>query len=656
MECTPENLANAIRILTVDAVKTANSGHPGLPLGMADAITVLFQNFLVFDAENSEWINRDRFILSAGHGSMLLYAVLYLTGYKDFPLEEIKNFRTLHSRTTGHPEYGLGLGIENTSGPLGQGLANAVGIAIAERILNSTTSLIEHHTYVVVGDGCLMEGISHEAASLAGHLKLNKLIVLFDDNGISIDGKTSLTLSEDPLERFASYGWNTLRINGHNFEEIYISLKSAKNSELPTIIACKTVIGKYLSNREGTENAHSGPLNVDEIRQFKDVIKWPQGDFVIPVEIFNTWRTFSKKTQYENWQENFNKLPSNLKLELDRRVNNQTATIMFSSLNDLKEHLLNLKPKEATRQTFGRVVNLMAEYMPEIVGGSADLTKSNNTKSETMSIISKENYNGNYIHYGVREHAMAAIMNGLALHKGILPYGGTFLIFSDYCRPALRLSALMQLPVIYIMTHDSIAVGEDGPTHQPIEHLFTLRSIPNLYVFRPADAVETLECCELILKLKKSPSLLALTRQTVNCIPRTLNTSLENLSSKGGYIIKEAQNSFKVTLMSTGSEVQLAYEAANILENQNIGVRVISIPCMRLLDLQPLDYLNTLLNNETLKVAVEAGVKWGWERYIGKEGIFIGIDEFGLSAPYNMLYEHFKLSPEQIAKKCLENL
>ncbi|WP_353280194.1 transketolase [Wolbachia endosymbiont (group A) of Phasia obesa] len=652
-----ESMANAIRFLSIDAVQKANSGHPGMPLGMADVATVLFAKYLNHNPDDSKWFNRDRFVLSNGHGSMLLYSILYLTGY--ISIDELKNFRQMGSKTPGHPEFGLTSGVEATTGPLGQGFAAAVGMALAESILEKQFR-INHYTYVMLGDGCLMEGISHEAASLAGHLKLNKLIALFDDNDISIDGATCLSCSDDVEKRFLAYGWNVDKIDGHDFDAISFAIEQAKKSDKPTMICCKTIIGKF-SSRAGTSSAHSGAFSEEDIKQMRKKLNWNYEPFHVPEDVKNAW----KKT-VERAKQNYNSLSfqcvtlesreknEELKRRLDKRLPDNIAGV----LADLKKQICELMPNEATRSSFGRVMELLTQHMPELIGGSADLTGSNCTKYKHMQVINSNNYSGSYVHYGVREHAMAACMNGMALHGAILPYGGTFLVFSDYCRPAIRLSALMKQQVMYVMTHDSIGVGEDGPTHQPIEHLASLRAIPNLYVFRPADAVETLECVSIALEKKESPALFALSRQNVSYM-RKFYSDIDqsaNLSKFGAYILCECSKELKVTIFATGSEVEIAVETREKLQEKGIGTRIVSMPCWRLFDEQSDEYKAAILNNDSIKVAIEAGSEMGWHKYIGSNGIFIGMKSFGESAPYKTLYEHFNINADHVVKCVCEKL
>ncbi|MGL9758869.1 MAG: transketolase [Wolbachia sp.] len=637
-----KSMANAVRFLSIDAVQKANSGHPGMPLGMADVATVLFAKYLNHNPDDSKWISRDRFVLSNGHGSMLQYSILYLTGY--ISIDELKNFRQLKSKTPGHPEFGLTSGIEATTGPLGQGFATAVGMALAESILEKQFK-ISHYTYVMLGDGCLMEGISHEAASLAGHLKLNKLIALFDDNDISIDGSTSLSCSDDIEKRFSAYGWNVDKIDGHDFDSISLAIKQAQKSDKPTLICCKTIIGKF-SSRAGTSSAHSGAFTEEDVKQMREKLNWNYEPFHVPEDVKNAWMETVKRAK-QNYAPLINE-------ELQRRLEKRLPDNIENDLANLEKQICELMPNEATRSSFGKVMELLTKSMPELIGGSADLTGSNCTKYKHMQTIDSNNYSSSYVHYGVREHAMAACMNGMALHGGIIPYGGTFLVFSDYCRPAIRLSALMKQQIIYVMTHDSIGVGEDGPTHQPVEHLASLRAIPNLYVFRPADAIETLECISIALEKKESPSLFALSRQNINYM-HSYTDQLANLSKFGAYILCEYSGKLEVTIFATGSEVEIAVEAREKLQKKGVGTRVISMPCWRLFDEQSDEYKEKILNNDSIKVAIEAGSEMGWHKYIGLNGIFFGMKSFGESAPYEALYKHFNISADYVVKCVCEN-
>ena len=642
-----QHMANAIRVLSMDAVQKANSGHPGMPMGMADVATVLFTKFLKFDASKPSWPDRDRFVLSAGHGSMLLYSLLYLTGYEDMNLEEIKNFRQWGSRTAGHPEYGHASGIETTTGPLGQGLANAVGMAIAEKMLKAEfgQELVDHKVYCIAGDGCLMEGISHEAISLAGHLGFNNLIVLFDDNNISIDGSTDLAVSDDQLARFKASHWDVLSVDGHNFQEIEEALAKAQACSKPVLIACKTRIGKGAPNKGGTAAVHGAPLGEDEISAVRKELNWPYEPFEIPNDLLSLWRTSGSRSMEERqaWEEKFKKNPQ--KDEFERRLKGQLPDNWKQPLQTLIKDFVDENAGLASRQSSQKVLDVLSPIIPELLGGSADLTGSNNTKAKNMVPIKPHDFKGNYIHYGVREHAMAAVMNGIDLHGGFIPYGGTFLTFTDYCRPSIRLSALMGLRIIYVMTHDSIGLGEDGPTHQPIEHLASLRAIPNLQVFRPADAVEVAECWEIALASQKTPSILALTRQG---LPLLRDNISANLSAKGGYVLRDCEGKRKVTIFATGSEVDIAVQAKERLDKKGISAVVVSMPCWELFDQQSQTYRDSVLGKESLRVAIEAGSPMGWDKYVGNSGIIVGLDHFGASAPYKTLYEKFGLTAENI--------
>ncbi|MBS0272445.1 MAG: transketolase [Proteobacteria bacterium] len=644
-----QTMANAIRALSMDAVERAKSGHPGMPMGMADVATILFTKFLKFDAESPYWPDRDRFVLSAGHGSMLLYSLLYLTGYKDMTIEEIKNFRQWGSRTPGHPEYGYAAGIETTTGPLGQGLGNAVGMALAEKMMSAQfgKDLVDHKIYAIAGDGCLMEGISQEAISLAGHLCLNNLIVLFDDNHISIDGSTDLSVSDDQLKRFQASHWDVMAIDGHNFMEIEIALTKAQVATKPVLIACKTQIAKGAPHKGGTSSAHGSPLGAEEIQATRESIHWSSPPFEIPENILSAWRRAGERGRrlYQNWKEKLNTNPK--KSEFERRMRGELPSGWQVPVQDLMKKFVSEKTSVATRQSSQMVLDALSPQIPELVGGSADLTGSNNTKAKDMIAIESGNYNGRYIHYGVREHGMAAAMSGIALHGGFIPYGGTFLTFTDYCRPSIRLAALMEIRVIYVMTHDSIGLGEDGPTHQPIEHLAALRAIPNLQVFRPCDAVEVAECWILALESKKTPSILALTRQKLNLLRKD---SSQNLSAKGAYILKEAAGPRKVTLLATGSEVEIALEAQGILEGKNIQAAVVSMPCWELFEKKDQAYRDHVLGKNTLRIAIEAGSSMGWDKFLGEKDIMVGLNHFGASAPYETLYQEFGLTADHIVK------
>jgi len=639
-------MANAIRALSMDAVQKANSGHPGMPMGMADVATVLFSKYLKFDPRNPLWPDRDRFILSAGHGSMLLYALLYLTGYEKMTLEQIKNFRQLGSLTPGHPEIMPDMGIETTTGPLGQGISNAVGFALAERILAARfEDLISHNTYVIASDGDLMEGISHESCALAGHLKLGKLIVLYDDNGISIDGPTSLSYSDDVPKRFESYGWSVQTIDGHDTAQIDAALAKAQMAETPSLICCKTHIGFGAPTKQGKADSHGAPLGAEEIKGTRKNLDWPYDAFEIPKDVLNCWRMVGQRnhTEFRQWT---NTLEQNrYRRDFENVLAADIGGIITPLIAELKERFASEKPKLATRQCSGKVLETLIPALPFLIGGSADLTGSVNTKIKGPEVISRDNYGGQYIHYGVREHGMAAIMNGMTLHGGIIPYSGTFLQFSDYSRPAIRLAALMKQRVIHVLTHDSIGLGEDGPTHQPVEHLAALRAIPNLYVFRPCDGVETTECWELALRQKNAPSALALTRQG---LPTLRDNTPENLCAKGAYILSDCAEEPKITIFASGSEVHLAIEAKTQLEKLGVATRVVSVPCMDLLMEQDGEYYQSLVCNGSIKIAVEAGIRQGWDHLIGGHGIFIGMKSFGESAPAEQLFKHFGITTEAI--------
>ena len=639
------DLANCIRFLSIDAVQKANSGHPGMPMGMADVATVLFRYFLKFNPQNPNWINRDRFVLSAGHGSMLLYSLLYLTGYKSISLNSIKKFRQLNSICAGHPEYHPKTGIETTTGPLGQGIANAVGFAIAEEILKKKLSknLINHKTYVLAGDGCLMEGISHEAMSLAGHLKLKNLVMLFDNNNISIDGPTSLAVSDNFKKRFESYGWDYVLIDGHNENQIYRALKRVQNAKKPTVISCKTKIGYGSPNKSGKSSSHGSPLGLDEIKLVRQALKWKYKPFEIPNKLLNQWRAIGKKGQLN--EKKWNKLIKKQNKKLNLIKNNNFRNI----LNSEKKLAIKETKSLATRKCSELTLSALTNSNNNLIGGSADLAGSNNTKTKKHKIITPGNFEGNYIHYGVREHAMSGVMNGIALHSNFIPYGGTFLIFSDYCKPSIRLSALMQQRVIYVMTHDSIGLGEDGPTHQPIEQLSGLRSIPNLNVFRPADRVETIECWEHALKTANTPSVLSLTRQNLNPIRKKYSSN--NKCSLGAYEVLRTNKKIKLTILASGSEVNLAIEVSHKLAEDKIYSKVISVPCMELFDKQSKSYRNKILNETKNKISIEAGSSDCWKKYVGQNGKNFGINEFGKSAPFKEIYKYFGLTKENIIKK-----
>ena len=640
-----KDLSNAIRFLSIDSVQKANSGHPGMPMGMADVVTVLFKNFLRFNPKNPNWMNRDRFVLSAGHGSMLLYSLLYLTGYKSISLKDIKNFRQLKSICAGHPEHHPGTGIETTTGPLGQGIANSVGFAISEEILKKKLGkeIINHKTYVLAGDGCLMEGISHESMSLAGHLKLKNLVMLFDNNSISIDGPTNLAVSDNFKKRFESYGWEYILINGHNEKEIFKALKKVQNSKKPTVISCKTKIGYGSPNKSGKASSHGSPLGVDEIKLVRKLLDWKYKPFEIPKNILNEWKKIGNNGA--KFETKWNKLYKKKKKYIDKILkNNFTRALKSEKQNSIKE-IKSLASRKSSELT----LNALTKENNTLIGGSADLAGSNNTKTKYQNIIKPSDFNGNYIHYGVREHAMCGIMNGIALHSKLIPYGGTFLIFTDYCKPSIRLSALMEQRVIYVMTHDSIGLGEDGPTHQPIEQLSGLRSIPNLNVLRPADRMETIECWELALKSLKTPSVLSLTRQNLDPIRKKYSSV--NKCSFGAYEVLRTNRKIKLTIFASGSEVNLAIETSHKLAKDKIYSKVISVPSQELFDSQSKVYKKKILGETKFNISIEAASTDCWKKYVGRDGLTFGIDEFGRSAPYKEIYKHFGLTAENISKR-----
>jgi transketolase len=645
-----KDMANAIRALAMDAVEKAKSGHPGMPMGMADVATVLFTRFLKFDAAAPNWPDRDRFVLSAGHGSMLLYALLHLTGYAGMTMDQLSSFRQLGSKTAGHPEFGHAPGIETTTGPLGQGLGNAVGMALAERLLNARLGdgVVDHFTYVIAGDGCLMEGISHEAISLAGHLKLNKLIVLFDDNQISIDGPTSLSVSDNQIARFEASGWSTVWVDGHDPQAIAVAIERARRADKPSLIACKTIIGYGAPTKQGKASTHGEALGADEIKGARDKLGWAHAPFEVPSDVLAAWRAAGSRgsAQRKSWEQRASKLDAGKRAALGDPMDGAALAALGAAVADIKAEFAAAPPKIATRVASQKVLEKLVPALPCLIGGSADLTGSNGTRTKFHATVAPGDFRGNYIHYGVREHAMAAAMNGLALHGGIVPYGGTFLVFTDYCRPAIRLSAIMGRRVIYVMTHDSIGLGEDGPTHQPIEHLAALRAMPNLNVFRPADPIETAECWELALKASGTPSILALTRQAV---PALRTDGAENLCAKGAYVLAETAGKKRdVTILATGSEVGVAMEARERLAKDGIEAAVVSMPCWELFAGQPVAYREAVLGTAP-RLGVEAAVEFGWERWLGDKGAFIGMQGFGASAPAAKLYEHFGITPANVA-------
>ena len=650
-----QTMADAIRVLSMDAVEQAQSGHPGMPMGMADVATVLYTTFLNHDPSTPTWMNRDRFVLSAGHGSMLLYSLLYLTGYPDMTLGEIKNFRQWGSKTPGHPEFGHTVGVETTTGPLGQGFANAVGFAFGEALMATRfPELINHYTYTMVGDGCLMEGISQEALSFAGHHKLCKLIVLFDDNNITIDGSTALSTSDNHLKRFEASGWHVQAINGHDAAAIEEAIRAAQHSDKPSLIACKTVIACGAPTKAGTHHAHGAPLGRAEITQAKLAMGYDDAPFAVPDTVVQEWRATTTRgvAAHKAWQETLAALPKTRQEEFLALISKDLPLEWDQDMAAFKDGIIEAKPKLATRQWSQKTLTALAPHMPTLLGGSADLTGSNNTNAASMKYITPTDHSGNYIHYGIREHAMGAIMNGLALYGGFIPYGGTFLTFSDYCRPAIRLSALMGVRVIYVMTHDSIGLGEDGPTHQPIEHLASLRAMPNLHVFRPCDGIETAECWMLALRSQHTPSVMALTRQGLP----TLRVDHENKSAKGAYVLEDTILPHQVTLLATGSEVSLAVDVRNRLEAAGIGASVVSMPCWSLYDAQSAAYKESTMPTDTLRVSIEAGSTIGWRNYVGDRGLAFGLDHFGASAPIHDLYKHFGLTADVIAHTIQQTL
>jgi len=643
------DMANAIRALSMDAVQAANSGHPGLPMGAADIATVLYTKFLKIDPLAPEWPDRDRFVLSAGHGSMLQYALHYLVGFADMTLEEIKNFRQLGARTAGHPEYGHAAGIETTTGPLGQGISTAVGMALAERMMNARfgDDLVDHYTYVIASDGDLMEGISHEAISIAGHMKLSRLIVLYDDNDISIDGPLSLAETGDALGRFEAAGWDTVRIDGHDTDAIEKAIAAARKSDKPSLISCKTQIGYGSPNKAGTSGVHGAPLGEDEIGLTREQLGWSHAPFEVPSDILDAWRMAGRThaSTRKAWEERLESQSAETKNRFERVVAGDLPEGLDAAVDSFKKQLADEKPGWATRKSSEETLKAIVPHVPEMIGGSADLTGSNNTKTPEQDAVQADNYGGQFVHWGIREHGMAAAMNGMALHGGFIPYSGTFLVFSDYSRPAIRLSALMQQRTIHVLTHDSIGLGEDGPTHQPVEHLAALRAMPNTYVFRPADAIETLECWQLALKLDTAPSILALTRQG---LPLQRSYEERNVCSHGAYELAAGGKDAKVTIMASGSEVAIAMQARAALQDAGIGTRVISVPCMELFEQQSAATKADILGDTPVRIAVEAAVQMSWDRYLRPQDIFIGMDDFGASAPADQLFKHFGITAEAV--------
>lgn len=646
-------MANAIRFLSADAIEKSKSGHPGMPLGMADVATVLFSKFIKLDAANPRWFDRDRFVLSAGHGSMLLYSLLYLTGYEDICLDDLKNFRQLGAKTAGHPEYGHLAGIDMTTGPLGQGITSAVGMALAERIIAAKygEDVCSHYTYVIAGDGCLMEGISEEAISTAAHLGLNKLIVFWDNNNITIDGSVNAANSTDQIKRFQAVGWNTIEIDGHNYDQIEQAVAAAQKSDKPTLVACKTQIGYGAPTKCGTSKCHGSPLGEEELAAMRQNLNWNYEPFEVPADVLEAWRAAGSRSHdaFLAWE----KRARAKGREFLDVIADKLPAGWDKELNELKRQAVKEKTKVATRKASQMYLEAIVPHIPEIVGGSADLAASNLTFTSASKTVTKDDYNGNNVMYGIREHAMAAIMNGMALHGGIIPFGGTFFVFSDYMRPAMRLAALMGIRVIYVLTHDSIGVGEDGPTHQPIEHLASYRCMPNILTFRPCDVVETAEAWQIALETEDKPSLLALTRQG---LPLLRTSAKVNLSAKGGYVIAGEDKKRQATIIATGSEVSLAVEAMNKLAEEGIKVAVVSMPCTELFDAQPIDYQEQVLGKAP-RIAVEAASKFGWEKYVGLEGDIIGMDGFGASGPAEELYKYFGITVEEVAdavKNCLK--
>jgi transketolase len=646
-----QQMANTIRALSMDAVQAANSGHPGLPMGAADIATVLYTKFLKIDPLAPNWPDRDRFVLSAGHGSMLQYALHYLVGFADMTLEEIKNFRQMGARTAGHPEYGHAAGIETTTGPLGQGISTAVGMALSERMMNARfgEDLVDHHTYVLASDGDLMEGISHEAISIAGHLKLSKLIVLYDDNEISIDGPLNLSESGDALQRFEAAGWDAVRIDGHDFDAIEQAIAAARASDKPSLIACRTVIGYGSPNKQGTSGSHGAPLGEDEITLTREALGWEAGSFEVPSDLLDAWRVAGRAhaSTRKAWESRLQDQAADIRSRFERVTAGTLPSNLDNAVDGFKKQLAEDKPKWATRKSSEEALKAIVPHVPEMIGGSADLTGSNNTKTPEQMPISADDFSGSFIHWGVREHGMAAAMNGMALHGGFIPYSGTFLVFSDYSRPAIRLSALMEQRTIHVLTHDSIGLGEDGPTHQPVEHVAALRAIPNVNVFRPADAIETLECWQLALQADKTPSVLALTRQG---LPTVRDYEERNLCAHGAYELASGGKDPQVTILASGSEVEIALQARETLKAEGVGTRVVSVPCMELFEQQSDKAKADVLGDTPVRIAVEAAIQMSWDRYLRPQDSFIGMEAFGASAPAAQLFEHFGITAEAITE------
>jgi len=646
-----QQMANTIRALSMDAVQAANSGHPGLPMGAADIATVLYTKFLKIDPLAPNWPDRDRFVLSAGHGSMLQYALHYLVGFADMTLEEIKNFRQMGARTAGHPEYGHAAGIETTTGPLGQGISTAVGMALSERMMNARfgEDLVDHHTYVLASDGDLMEGISHEAISIAGHLKLSKLIVLYDDNEISIDGPLNLSESGDALQRFEAAGWDAVRIDGHDFDAIEQAIAAARASDKPSLIACRTVIGYGSPNKQGTSGSHGAPLGEDEITLTREALGWEAGSFEVPSDLLDAWRVAGRAhaSTRKAWESRLQDQAADIRSRFERVTAGTLPSNLDNAVDGFKKQLAEDKPKWATRKSSEEALKAIVPHVPEMIGGSADLTGSNNTKTPEQMPISADDFSGSFIHWGVREHGMAAAMNGMALHGGFIPYSGTFLVFSDYSRPAIRLSALMEQRTIHVLTHDSIGLGEDGPTHQPVEHVAALRAIPNVNVFRPADAIETLECWQLALQADKTPSVLALTRQG---LPTVRDYEERNLCAHGAYELASGGKDPQVTILASGSEVEIALQARETLKAEGVGTRVVSVPCMELFEQQSDKAKADVLGDTPVRIAVEAAIQMSWDRYLRPQDSFIGLEAFGASAPAAQLFEHFGITAEAITE------